>query len=221
VIESTVAPARDGGAFLFDPRTGPALLTLAPTATPRGRAIVAHEYCHLLADIDPYENRFCPEAGRLGARAVRPTPGVSAADLAFDEIEIAELRADLFARALLVPENHFRRALRDFGPGPSRLADVAYYYGVEASLIESRLADLGLPPHPAGPPPEADAPAAPDGGPRLFPSPAARFVNLSLALFLKGKVTLEQMARLLGTDAASAMRFLAWSDVAPPVEKRR
>jgi hypothetical protein len=29
------------------------------------------------------------------------------------------------------------------------------------------------------------------------------------------------MARLLGTDAASAMRFLAWSDVAPPVEKRR
>jgi Zn-dependent peptidase ImmA (M78 family) len=239
VIECTRAPMRRAGAFLFDPRTGPALLCQCPVDTPAGRAVLAHEYCHLLADVDPYENRFCPPA-RTVATGAPPTPGDSAADLAFDDLEVAELRAELFARAFLLPADHYRRTLEMFGvhPGPNlslpRLADVAYYYGVEASLAVRRLADLGLssevecgallgalPGNGADTwAPELGPAGAPHPG--LFPAPATRFVNLSLALFIRRRISLEQMAYLLGIEPAAAQRFVAWSEAPPePTEKAR
>lgn len=239
VIECTRSPMRRAGAFLFDPRTGPALLCQCPVDTPAGRAVLAHGYCHLLADVDPYENRYCPPA-RAVAAGVPPTPRDSAADLALDDLDVAELRAELFARAFLLPADHYRRTLEVFGvhPGPNlslpRLADVAYYYGVEPSLAVQRLADLGLisesdcgallgalPGNGA----DAWAPEPGPGGtphPGLFPAPATRFVNLSLALFVRRRISLEQMAYLLGIEPATAQRFVAWSEAPPePPEKAR
>jgi len=224
--------------FLFDPRTGPALLCRCPVETPAGRAVLAHEYCHLLADVDPYENRACLPAA--AAARGSPTPRDSAVDLAFDELDVAELRAELFARAFLLPADHYRQTLASFGVRPAadlalpRLADVAYYYGVETALALRRLADLGLiaasdrdallgrlpgngtdawvpEPGPAGTP-----------HPGLFPAPATRFVNLSLALFIQRRISLEQMAYLLGIEPAAAQRFVAWSEAPPaPIEKAR
>jgi Zn-dependent peptidase ImmA (M78 family) len=239
VIECTRAPMRRAGAFLFDPRTGPALLCQCPVDTPAGRAVLAHEYCHLLTDVDPYENRFCPPAG-AAATGVAPTPGDSAADLAFDDLDVAELRAELFARAFLLPADHFRRTLEMFGVHPGadlslpRLADVAYYYGVESSLALRRLADLGRIPASArgamlGLPPGNGTDTwvlepGPNGTPHpgLFPVPATRFVNLSLALFIRRRISLEQMAYLLGIEPAAAQRFVAWSEAPPePSEKAR
>lgn len=239
VIECTRAPMRRAGAFLFDPRTGPALLCQCPVDAPAGRAVLAHEYCHLLADVDPYENRFCPPAGATPAGAA-PRPGDSAADLAFDDLDIAELRAELFARAFLLPAEHYRGTLQSFGVscGPdlslSRLADVAFYYGVETSLALRRLVDLGLLPAsdrdtllgrlPANGPDVWTAEPGPAGAPLpgLFPAPANRFVNLSLALFIRRRISLEQMAYLLGIEPAAAQRFVAWSEAPPePSEKAR
>jgi Zn-dependent peptidase ImmA (M78 family) len=229
-----------GGAFLFDPRTGPSLLCLCGVDSPDGRAVLAHEYCHLIADVDPYENRFCPGEAS-GPRIGRPALGDAAADLVFDEFEVSEVRADLFARAFLVPGDHFRRTLTLFGAGgangisPARLADVAFYYGVETALAAQRLADLAIVPGAevdaliaALPAPVRDATTAtgpvdglaPARG--LFPAPATRFVNLSLALFLERRISIEQMAYLLGIDVPAARRFLAWGE-APrePPEKPR
>ena len=239
VIECTRAPMRRAGAFLFDPHTGPALLCQCPVDTPAGRAVLAHEYCHLLADVDPYENRICPPAGAAAAGGP-PTAGDSAADLDFDDLDVAELRAELFARAFLLPADHYGRTLEMFGVQPGanlslpRLADVAYYYGVETSLALRRLADLGripasdrdamlatLPGNGA----DTWVPEPGPGGtphPGLFPAPATRFVNLSLALFVRRRISLEQMAYLLGIEPAAAQRFVAWSEAPPePSEKAR
>jgi Zn-dependent peptidase ImmA (M78 family) len=225
VIEDGRPAAGSGGAFLFDPGTGPALLCLGSVDSPAGRAVLAHEYCHLIADVDPYENRFCPHDGLA---RVRPAPGDSAADLAFDELDVAEARADLFARAFLMPAAHFRQTLALFGAGggsPARLADVAFYYGVAPALAAHRLADLGLVARAGVEALIAQMPAATaEAAAResLYPAPATRFVNLSLALFLQRRTSLEQMAYLLGIDVAAAQRFLAWGDVpAEPPEKPR
>jgi hypothetical protein len=104
-----------------------------------------------LADVDPYESRFCPHCrasgedplaagGRLLARI-----DLSEGD---DETSLPETRADLFARSFLVPRDHFTRSLLEFGQGgrkgfdPQRLADVALYYGVTPAVLLARLVDI-------------------------------------------------------------------------------
>ncbi len=213
-----VSPRSPAGAFIMDEETGPALLSLAPSGSAVGRFIIAHEYCHLVADIDPYENRFCPLVdGELGPGG-RLLHEVEPQD-AFDETNLPESRSDLFARCLLVPRDHFARTLRDFGQGgadgfdPSRLADVAFYYGVRPEVILCRLVDIEILTPTAAtalalrlPPPEngGRAPASPTSA--LPP----RFLNLSLAMLLKGRISREQMGALLGTGEEGVRRILAW-----------
>ncbi len=146
-------PTNDyGGGFLFTDETGPALLVMGPKESPLSQFILAHQYCHLLADNNPYENRFCElcttpvkEPLALGGRILEQDDFENP----FDEITLAETRADLFARCFLVPEKHFRKTLFDFGEkkGPynlDRLADIAFYYGVTTPLVLNRLVDLEL-----------------------------------------------------------------------------
>jgi len=225
---------RRSGAFLFDASTGPALLSLAPGDSVADRLILAHEYGHLLADVDPYENRFCQHhddqagsirgAGQLYEARRLPPARVGG-------VAVSEMRADLFARALLMPPEHFRRSLALFEIDPrtdfelSRLADLAFYYGVETGAAIARMADLrllsldrvraigtereSLPQvQPCAPAPsDADAFA---GSPTHHP---ARFVNLGIAMFLKRIVSLDQMAALLGIDRAAARRFLSFTEI--------
>jgi Zn-dependent peptidase ImmA (M78 family) len=219
------------GAFLFDASTGPALLSMAPSASVACRFILAHEYGHLLADVDPYENRFCPQpslaesgthgGGRLFEAGQLPHAAVGG-------LEVAEVRADLFARAFLMPATHFLSSLKLFGIRPqpeldlTRLADLAFYYGVETAVALARLADLRVLPaaevraigaqHASLPevPPLPAAEHEPGAG--CASRPPARFANLGMAMFLRRLVSLEQMAALLGIDQAAAMEFLSWTE---------
>jgi len=222
---------RPCGAFLFDASTGPALLSVAPSASVACRFILAHEYGHLLADVDPYENRFCPQpslaesgthgGGRLFDAGQLPHAAVGG-------LEVAEMRADLFARAFLMPATHFLNSLKLFAIQPqreldlTRLADLAFYYGVGTGAALARLADLRMLPAaevraigaqnaslPEVPPLPA---AAHEPGAGCSSHPPARFVNLGMAMFLRRLVSLEQMAALLGIDQAAAMEFLAWTE---------
>lgn len=143
------------GAFLFDEDTGPALLALAPPSSRAGRFLLAHAYGHLLADIDPYENRFCHHGSPLEPGPLRPggRPADSPVpDYATEEWERLEARADRFARALLLPAANFTNNLEMFGEGGARgfrlqrLGEIAFYYGVETAVVLQRLADLDLAP---------------------------------------------------------------------------
>ena len=216
---------------------------------PAARFMIAHEYCHLIADVDPYANRFCSHGGPAGADSRAHAGGRVLTDaltdfVDLDDLELAELRADLFARAFLLPEAHFRRALRafDIRPGPTlnleRIGDLAYYYGVETPVVLNRLADLGLlsardaqaliATHVTLPAAENaarattvvadDAPAdAPVDAPRpaLLPGVPPRFAALGLALFLRGEISLDQMATLLNVDLRAAIGLLS-ATMAPP-----
>ncbi|MCK4305625.1 MAG: ImmA/IrrE family metallo-endopeptidase [Candidatus Eisenbacteria sp.] len=153
VIESVQGKSNLAGAFMFQEDTGPALLTPAPVDSPVGRFIVAHEYCHLLADVDPYESRFCPHGAQPGQDAL--AGGGRLLELAefedaLDETALPETRADLFARCFLLPREHFVQTLRDFDQGGAagfhldRLADVAFYYGVSVPVVLNRLVDIEI-----------------------------------------------------------------------------
>ncbi len=223
------------GAFLFDAATGPALLSLAPPDSPAGRFILAHEYGHLLADVDPYENRFCLPSddsaslvggGRLFEQGELPPARVGG-------FAVSEMRADLFARAFLMPAEHFLHSARLFDVHPkalklSRLADLAYYYGVESAAALHRLADLGLLPvtEARAIRAESDALDAKEASQRGSEEMCldcaihhpVRFVNLGMAMYLKRLVSLDQMATLLGIDRAAAKRFLAFAESREPDE---
>ncbi|MFH1143437.1 MAG: hypothetical protein V1774_02720 [Candidatus Eisenbacteria bacterium] len=226
---------RRAGAFLFDERTGPALLSMAPEQSAAGRFILAHEYGHLLVDVDPYANRFCPQAAldesdtHGGGRLFEADALLHAAA---GGLTVSEMRADFFARAFLLPPAHFLSSLKLFDISPSRdlnlarLADLAFYYGVETGVALTRIADLGalsaeavreighatnsfpevVPTEP--PPSRAQAPA---GSPSHHPT---RFVNLGMAMYLKRLVSVDQMATLLGIDRTAAHEFLKFVDPA-------
>jgi Zn-dependent peptidase ImmA (M78 family) len=234
--------AHPAAAFLFHPRTGPALLSLALPGSVAGRFHIAHAYGHLIFDVDPYENRFCPRCASPG-NGQHDHPGGRLADeagvaRALDDIELAELRADLFARAFLLPAAHFVKTLRAFDIRPTRaldlarVGDVAFYYGVEPAVVLTRFADLALLPLDhvraliAQPParhdgatstsvpmPDAPAPDGPGSPPASPPGVPARCANLGLALYLRREISLDQMATLLGTDLAGARGFLAASEI--------
>jgi Zn-dependent peptidase ImmA (M78 family) len=236
VVELSGAPGRLAGAFMFGEETGPAILSLAQPGSPTGRFILAHGYCHLLADVDPYESRFCPHCrpsgedplaagGRLLARM--DLDGVD------DETSLPETRADLFARSFLLPRDHFTRSLLEFGQGgrdgfnPQRLADVALYYGVTPQVLIGRLMDIEIVParealrlareliaprveaSGAGP---SDA-RGHDGAPRALEGLPERFVNLALALFIKRQISFGQLGTVLGLEQTRLLQFLAWVDL--------
>lgn len=223
------------GAFLFETDTGPALFCLAPVDSPQGRFALSHAYCHLLADVDPYENRFCPgEAAPtddLAAHGGRLLEDAGPED-PFDETALPELRADLFARAFLVPRAAFTQVLEDFGEGgaagfhPEGLKGVALYFGVTPEVILNRLIDMEILPrskaaalgHAIEAVPADEETLAQESPDRLSTLPH-RCVNLALALFLKGQISREQMRVLLDIEEDALKRFLAWIELPPEEEK--
>lgn len=231
VIEWPHPAGNHSGAFLFAEDTGPALLVLGRVSSPVGRFILAHEYCHLLADVDPYENRFCHFGAATGqdalARGGRLLEDSEPGDT-IDETSVPETRADLFARCLLLPREHFVRTLREFGQGgrggfhADRLSDVGFYYGVSTPVVLNRLVDLQVlrvakaramaerirtdPPGTAQVEESGDPSGQLQGLPR-------RFVNLSLALFLKRQISRDQLGVLLNADRATLEQFLSCIDL--------
>lgn len=134
------------GAFAFDAAVGPALLAGAPARTPAAAFVLAHAYAHLVIDVDPYRPRVC----RWDARTLLNRSG-----------RIEELRADRFARALLMPARPFQKACLDLNAGSAdtstasrRIDQLAVLFDVDPTLVAHRLHDL------AGEP-EAPVPAEP------------------------------------------------------------
>jgi Zn-dependent peptidase ImmA (M78 family) len=236
VIESVGSARRRSGAFLFEEDTGPALLAMAPVASPVGRFVLAHAYCHLAADIDPYVNRHCPPAGAAAGPLARGGRLLDDLDPAapFDETAVPETRADLFARALLMPREHLRTTLSQFcedGHGGfrlERLRDVAFYYGVTTPMLLGRLVDLdlldiqrarlmaaGLPAADLDAVAPQEREPAPAAGPDPLQTLPRRFVNLALALFLKREISREQLETLLAVEGATVDRLLRWIGPVP------
>lgn len=260
VIEIFPGNGITSGAFVFNSDTGPALLSIAPPNTPIGRFILAHEYCHLLADVDPYHNRFCSHGehgctgaaygGRLMDASQGADTGALGAGSGTSEqaLQSAELRADLFARNLLIPRTHFVKSLRQFGQGKrgefdlERLSHMAYYYGVTTPAIIHRLADLDLITPDEARRMTADVPAVlserldadPVGIPgttilevgqgesddTIRAAVTQRFFHLGLALFLKHQVSRKQLSTLLYTRGPAMARLMQWVDAAKDSAER-
>jgi Zn-dependent peptidase ImmA (M78 family) len=253
ILEWDSGTDEDSGAFLFEQDTGPALLALAPVGSHAGRFLLAHAYGHLLADVDPYENRFCRHGSplqnggmRSGGRAAdSPVP-----DYATESRERIEARADRFARALLLPADHFRESLGMFGQGGpygfdlQRLGELGFYYGVETGVVLQRLSDLHLAPdervallaselahgrrsadrqRPLSEGAEASAATDATGAeePGIVGQLPARFVNLCLALFVKRIASRAQLGRLLNLDPVTVDRMIGWLDLPPAFRERK
>jgi|GEM_PF-2101663 len=233
------------GGFLFAKETGPALLVLGPKESPLSQFSLAHQYCHLLADNNPYENRFCTlctspvkDILALGGRMLEQ----SDFENPFDEISLAESRADLFARCFLLPAEHFQKTLHDFSETGDpydleRLSNIAFYYGVTTPLVINRLVDLELLPldkakglseqirsamlrndNEAGLLAESPKPTnkpEPDDDDRLetlFSRLPKRNITLAIALLMKGQISKEQVGYLLDIGAPLLDTFLAWTE---------
>lgn len=212
------------GAFAFEPDVGPTLLAGAPGRSSTARFVLAHEYAHLVADVDPYLPRFCRwDAPSLENHSNR----------------IEEVRADRFARSLLMPAERFRQACAVLGLPARNGADearpigqLAVLFDVPETLVRRRLHDLGLA---AGVRPgdlasdEAATPARVPAEPidaeemrgtgRPVLSLPERYVNLALAAYAGRVLDLPRLARFLRTDEGEAARVVEWAQVRPdPVE---
>lgn len=225
---TAVAPPPPGrdlfGAFCFYPDAGPAILAGVAADAIEATFALAHEFGHLVADVNPYVARFCRWDPRsFTNRSSRPE----------------ETRADRFARALLMPASAVLRALHDMGPVSSagyagRVELLAAIFSAPEALVRRRLADLGVL--------LADGPGAREaagaarrrgatGGALRSaskdvnegPAPAAepllplpeRYVNLALAAYGGRVLSVEVLALFLRTTEDEARRVADWAGIYP------
>jgi Zn-dependent peptidase ImmA (M78 family) len=201
------------GAFSYEGKIGPALLVGTRLDRAEALFVLAHEFAHLVADVNPYRARFC----RWDARTLENRLSTT-----------EERRADHFARALLLPENRLREVLAQLGPGPKeesgddlRAQQLSVFFDVPPTLLRRRLDDLklpslGLPPSRALEAPEA--PLAPAGGPAGAPpvdrlSLPQRYVHLALAIFSRRLMEIEELALFLRTAPEGAQEMLDWAQI--------
>jgi len=227
-------PAEGGelwGAFSYEGSTGPALFAGTPLGRPEAAFILAHEFAHLVADINPYQARFC-RWERSTLRNLQESP--------------EEIRADRFARALLIPEPSLRRAWELFPPATGaagvedpRFERMAAYFEVPSCLVLRRVLELdlhrGIEPGARpdlGSPTTGDAErSAPSVGPKAgrrergahgAAEPTAllelpeRFVNLVLASYYRHILEIDELALFLRTSDEGARQMLSWAGIVRP-----
>ncbi len=124
-VISMDASEAEHGLSMTDPATGKVVIAVATTTQPmRQRSSIAHELGHILAgDLE--------RAGALG-------PG---------ERSPEEIRADAFARHLLVPLEGVRRRFGHLGAADTSLAqlsDLVQEFEVSPAMAAIQLRDLGL-----------------------------------------------------------------------------
>jgi Zn-dependent peptidase ImmA (M78 family) len=194
------APAELYGAFFFEGAVGPALFAGTARNKPEATFVLAHEFAHLIADVDPYRPRFC-----------RWDP----VDFTNRSAAAEEERADRFARALLMPSELFRATVAEMGPSPAdpheadpRWKPLAAFFEVPAPLLRMRLRDLGLAPFGALP----AGLSAGSGAPEAVSLPE-RYVNLALAAYGTRILETDVLARFLHTTEQEAVRMLDWAGV--------
>jgi Zn-dependent peptidase ImmA (M78 family) len=193
------------GAFHYPGAHGPAILIGAPEKSRDAVFILAHEYGHLVMDVDPYASRFC----RWRIRDLENSSG-----------SVEEIRADRFARALLLPEGIVQECCGKVGEGehsPDAIARGAEVFDVSPAVLWRRLEDLRL----TRP---AEVPAG--GGRRrhkvdeLRPTDLPeRFVNLALAAYAGRAFEMNDLSRFLRIPPERVEHFLTWCPV--PRELKR
>ncbi len=204
------------GAFFFEGASGPALLVGGDRDSPEAAYIMAHEFAHLVADVDPYRPRFCRWRGL---------------DLQNLSDSLEEKRADRFARGLLLPPDHVARIWQqlsqaDRGDGfEHRLETLAQVFEVPPPVARMRLIELGL----ASQDPESAprerrqavaGPARSAGAGRERPGSRSdrlslpeRYVHLALAAYAERILEIRELARFLRTSPMEAMRMARWARI--------
>lgn len=197
------------GFFLFEGRVGPAFALDRTREDRRTAFVLAHLYGHLIMDVNPYRDRVCTWSASLALRSDDPV----------------ELRADRFARGLLLPERPLRQTLDQIAVAVRRgeaTADASWVllqalYEVESDVLSQRFQDLGMAAlgkamREAGSSRSSqDADGAVEEGLTYggFAIPQ-RYLNLALACLHEEVMDLRMLARFLGLTVAEA-RALARS----------
>ena len=198
------SPDKLTGGFHYAGEFGPSLLVGGVEGCPDALFVLAHEYAHLVMDIDPYESRFC----RWNRR-----------DLGNANGSMEEQRADHFARALLLPAETVKTFAAELGLDGSkgelteeRMSRAAEVLGVAPAVLWRRMQDLSLPALTTPPEPLSmdDCREVDDKRPTDLPE---RFVNLALAAFGTRIIEKGDLARFLRIPPDRLEGFLAWSPI--------
>lgn len=185
-VESDVA-----GGFFFKSGIGPCIMVNSRLSAEERGFSVAHQYCHFLADFNPYRPRVC----------IRGEPGGG---------EPSEERATGFAEAFLLPAASLDLLMngeRGMGTGARELKALSIHFGVPLWVVAHRLRGIGL-----------DVPEVPDETPdetrrddvNADPHLPERLVRLALEARLRGLVTPLRMARLLRMEPPTAERLFRY-----------
>ncbi len=194
-------PEKLTGAFYFVGELGPSLLVSAAGGCPEAVFILAHEFGHLVMDIDPYKSRFC----RWSRRDLCNVIGT-------DE----ELRADRFARALLLPPATVRECAAAGVGGcagsEESIRAIAQFFNVAPAVLWHRLGDLGLK-RPSEPPRIRQEDCDHEVDDRRPTDLPERFVNLALSAFGQRILGRRELARFLRIPSKRLEMFLEWCPI--------
>lgn len=199
------------GAFQYEGSSGPAILVGAAEGAIEAAFILAHEYGHLVMDVNPYRSRFCRWRRD---DLVNPSPAME------------EARADRFAAALLMPAETIRAVSADLGLDERTGADrdeafrrAGELFSAPPAIVWRRMTDLSLASDPNQDPP-APAPIAPSSRARVIEIDERRptdlperFVNLALAAYGKGVAEKTDLVRFLRLSPRELVSFLRWSRI--------
>lgn len=173
------------GGFFFESDIGPCIMVNASLSLEEQLFSAAHQYCHFLADYNPYLPRLC-------------YCGVPVGD------DPSEERATGFAGGLLLPEASLAALMNGNGAVGTKARDLqalGVYYGVPTWAVAHRLRQIGLDISPVGENESFEVEASENGPERDLPR---RFVRLALEARSCDLVTRLRMARLLQMDLPAA-----------------
>jgi Zn-dependent peptidase ImmA (M78 family) len=192
------------GAFHYEGEHGPALLVGGINGCPEATFVLAHEYAHLVMDVDPYRSRFC--------RWDR-------ADMRNLNNSMEEERADRFARALLLPADAVHSMAGELElvgaerpPTIDAIGRAAMTFDVAPAVLWNRLEDLGLA-RPTVPPEPLDIDECREVDDRRPTDLPERFVNLALAAFGHRILEKKELCRFLRVRPERLDSFLHWCHI--------
>ncbi|MBM3288357.1 MAG: ImmA/IrrE family metallo-endopeptidase [Candidatus Eisenbacteria bacterium] len=197
------------GGFHYLGELGPSLLVGAAEGSREASFILAHEYGHLVMDVNPYRSRFC-RWRRSNLENLSSSQ--------------EEIRADRFARALLLPQELVRTfAIEPVGDGVdeesrrSGIVHMAEVCEVAPAVLWRRLADLDMRRSEQAPPASRlrASRRVDERRPTGLPE---RFVNLALAAFGQRMLQKPDLVRFLRIPPERLEQFLAWCPI-PRVRK--
>jgi Zn-dependent peptidase ImmA (M78 family) len=183
--------SRVSGGFFFDSAVGPCIMVNCSMPPEEQMVAAAHEYCHFVADYNPYLPRLCS----CGA-----PPGD-------DE---SEVKAAGFAGAFLLPGGSLEQLFsgnNGVGTDEAAIQALGVYYGVPMWAVAHRLETMGLEVEYFPEDYPASGPDSVDGSLADLPR---RMVRLALEARAGGLVTPRRMARLLQMEQARAEGLFAY-----------